>query len=67
MLVLDNIETEERIDDVRYSLQADLGENSCILLSAQGIDVLIKNFNIDLESCMSIPGLEEEEAIFILL
>ncbi|XP_057821867.2 uncharacterized protein LOC131034411 isoform X5 [Cryptomeria japonica] len=67
LLVLDNIETEESTDDVRYCLQADLGENSCILLSARSVDVLIKNFNIDSESCMSIPGLEEEEAISILL
>ncbi|XP_059067798.1 uncharacterized protein LOC131855891 [Cryptomeria japonica] len=65
LLVLDNIQTEESIDILKYFLQADLGEKSWILLSARSVDVL-KNFN-DLQSCMSVPGLEEKEAIAILL
>ncbi|XP_059066826.1 uncharacterized protein LOC131069298 [Cryptomeria japonica] len=66
LLVLDNI-TEESIDEVAYYLRAELGENSCILLSARSVDLLVKHFNIDKQSCMSVPRLEEEEAIAILL
>ncbi|XP_059066664.1 disease resistance protein RRS1B [Cryptomeria japonica] len=66
LLVLDNI-TEDSIDEVKYYLGADLGENSCILLSARSEDVLAKNFSINLNSSMSIPALEEKEAIAILL
>ncbi|GLJ42240.1 hypothetical protein SUGI_0874330 [Cryptomeria japonica] len=66
LLVLDNI-TEESIDEVTYYLRADFGENSCILLSARSVDVLTKHFNIDSQSCMRVPRLEEEEAIAILV
>ncbi|GLJ45615.1 hypothetical protein SUGI_0960150 [Cryptomeria japonica] len=65
LLVLDNI-TEDSIDEVRHYLGAEYGNNSCILLIARSVDVL-KNFNIDSESCMRVPRLEEEEAIAILL
>ncbi|XP_059065488.1 uncharacterized protein LOC131052748 isoform X2 [Cryptomeria japonica] len=65
LLVLDNI-SEESIDEVAYYLQAELGENSCILLSAQSVDLLVKQFNIDSRSCMRVPSLTETEAIAIL-
>ncbi|XP_059065486.1 uncharacterized protein LOC131059016 isoform X2 [Cryptomeria japonica] len=67
LLVLDNI-TQDSIWEVKYHyLRADLGENSCVLLSARSEDVLAKNFNTNSESRMRIPGLEKEEAIAILL
>ncbi|XP_059066657.1 disease resistance protein Roq1-like [Cryptomeria japonica] len=66
LLVLDNI-TDDSIDEVRDYLRADLGENSYILLSARSVDVLVKQFSIDSQSCMRVPRLEEEEAIAILL
>ncbi|GLJ41967.1 hypothetical protein SUGI_0868820 [Cryptomeria japonica] len=66
LLVLDNI-TEESIDEVRYYIQADLSDNSYILLSARSVDLLVKHFNIDWQSCMHVPSLEVDEAIAILL
>ncbi|XP_057845436.1 disease resistance protein RML1A [Cryptomeria japonica] len=66
LLVLDNI-SEESIDEVTYYLKAELGEDSCILLSGRSVDVLKKYFKIDKQSCMRVPALEEEEAIGILL
>ncbi|GLJ42325.1 hypothetical protein SUGI_0876340 [Cryptomeria japonica] len=66
LLVLNDI-TEESIDEVTYYLKADLGESSCILLSAGSIEVLVKHFNIKLQSCKRLPRLEEDEAIRILL
>ncbi|XP_059066932.1 uncharacterized protein LOC131030144 isoform X1 [Cryptomeria japonica] len=65
LVVLDNIQTEASIEYVKYFLQADLGENSWILLSARKINVL-KNFK-NVQPCMRIPGLEAGEAIAILL
>ncbi|GLJ45621.1 hypothetical protein SUGI_0960330 [Cryptomeria japonica] len=65
LLVLDNI-TEDSIDEVRHYLGAEYGENTCILLIARRVDVL-KNLNIDSQSCMHVPRLEKEEAIAILL
>ncbi|GLJ41682.1 hypothetical protein SUGI_0862720 [Cryptomeria japonica] len=66
LLVLDNI-TEECMGEVTYYVQADFQENSCILLSARSIDVLLKHFQIERQSCMRVPSLVEEEAIGILL
>ncbi|GLJ42310.1 hypothetical protein SUGI_0875990 [Cryptomeria japonica] len=66
LLVLDNI-SEESIDEVTYYLKAELGEDSCILLSSRSVDVLEKYFKIDKQSCLRVPALEEEEAIGILL
>ncbi|GLJ41966.1 hypothetical protein SUGI_0868810 [Cryptomeria japonica] len=65
LLVLDNI-TDDSIDKVRGYLHA-VGEGSCILLIARSVDVLVKNFNIDSQSCMRIPRLRVEEAIAIML
>ncbi|XP_059066515.1 disease resistance protein L6-like [Cryptomeria japonica] len=66
MLVLDNI-TDESISEVRYYVQADFREKSCILLSARSVDVLLKHFQIGKHSCMRVPSLAEDEAIGILL
>ncbi|XP_059065928.1 disease resistance-like protein DSC2 isoform X1 [Cryptomeria japonica] len=66
LLVLDNI-TEESIDEVKYFLKAELGENSWILLSARSVYVLEKHFQIERKSCMRVPSLAEDEAIGILL
>ncbi|XP_057845447.1 disease resistance-like protein CSA1 isoform X2 [Cryptomeria japonica] len=54
LLVLDNV-TEESIDEVTDYLKAELGENSCILLSARSVDVLEKHFKIGKRSCMRRP------------
>ncbi|XP_059069046.1 disease resistance protein RPS4B-like [Cryptomeria japonica] len=66
LLVLDNI-SYESIDEVNYYVEAGFRENSCILLTARSVDVLIKHFKIELQSCMRVPSLEEDEAIRILL
>ncbi|GLJ41916.1 hypothetical protein SUGI_0867830 [Cryptomeria japonica] len=66
LLVLDNI-TEENIDEVRYYVEADFRKESCILLSARSVDVLVKHFKLELQSCMRAPRLEKDEAIHILL
>ncbi|XP_057868041.1 putative disease resistance protein At3g14460 [Cryptomeria japonica] len=66
LLVLDNV-TEESIDEVTDYLKEELGENSCILLSARSVDVLEMHFKIGKRSCMRVPRLEEDEAIEILL
>ncbi|GLJ42311.1 hypothetical protein SUGI_0876000 [Cryptomeria japonica] len=66
LLDLDNI-LEESIDEVTYYLKAELGEDSCILLSSRSVDVLEKYFKIDKQSCLRVPALEEEESISILL
>ncbi|GLJ42330.1 hypothetical protein SUGI_0876560 [Cryptomeria japonica] len=66
LLVLDNV-TEESIEEVAYYLKAELGKNSWILLSSRSVDILEKYFKIDKQSSMRVPGLEEEEAIGILL
>ncbi|GLJ42239.1 hypothetical protein SUGI_0874320 [Cryptomeria japonica] len=68
LLVLDNI-MDADIEEVRYYLGADFGENSYILLTAQRKDALNRktNFNIDSQSCMRVPSLTDEEAIAILL
>ncbi|XP_059066937.1 uncharacterized protein LOC131030145 [Cryptomeria japonica] len=66
LLVLDNI-TEESIDEVRYFVKAVFRENSCILLSARSLDVLVKHCKIDPQSCMRVPSLDEDDAIAVLL